>query len=468
MPRYSSNQFIYAITYIIITFLVLLFLNIYCPEISQRLIRQSKKSAMLEKTQMTAREVGQQEVLNPSTAEAAVAQIEALRVNRVIITDKSGLCLYDSQESDFGKLVLFPEIVSALQNHDVFTWQFEGSVMVSHAAIPVYTQGAISGAVYLAEYDEEQGVLLRTLQKNILSITLILEAIMVLFSLIFSRGISVRVKKLMSSLQRIQSGDYSQKVDISGNDELSFLGSEINALTERLQTSEKKRNQFVSDASHELKTPLASIKLLSDSILQNQMEGEIMMEFVQDIGNEAERLNRMSQKLLTLAKNDSEFTNDCEITNIVPTIERVAKMLSVIALENNIHIEIDIIQDSPILIQEDDLYQVVFNLAENGIKYNVPGGTLTIRLDRIEDNAQLSVIDTGMGIPEDAMPHIFERFYRVDKARSRKSGGSGLGLAIVRNIIERNRGELAVESTVGKGTSFTVSFPVFDTQEEAQ
>lgn len=468
MPRYSSNQFIYAITYIIITFLVLLFLNIYCPEISQRLIRQSKKSAMLEKTQMTAREVGQQEILNPSNVEAAVAQIETLRVNRVVITDKSGLCLYDSQESDFGKLVLFPEIVSALQNHDVFTWQFEGSAMVSHAAVPIYTQGAISGAVYLAEYDEEQGILLRTLQKNILSITLILEAIMILFSLIFSRSISVRVKKLMSSLQRIQSGDYSQRVAISGNDELSFLGNEINALTERLQTSEKKRNQFVSDASHELKTPLASIKLLSDSILQNQMEGEIMMEFVQDIGNEAERLNRMSQKLLTLAKNDSELANDCEITNIVPTIERVAKMLSVIARENNIQIEIDIIQDSPILIQEDDLYQVIFNLAENGIKYNVPGGTLTIRLDRIEDNAQLSVIDTGMGIPEDAMPHIFERFYRVDKARSRKSGGSGLGLAIVRNIIERNRGELAVESTVGKGTSFTVSFPVFDTQEEAQ
>ena len=121
-------------------------------------------------------------------------------------------------------------------------------------------------------------------------------------------------------------------------------------------------------------------------------------------------------------------------------------------------------EDTPVLILEDDLYQIVFNLMENGIKYNLPGGTLTVHLGRQEDNAVLTVSDTGMGIPEDALAHIFERFYRVDKARSRKSGGSGLGLAIVRTIVQRNRGEISVSSTVGKGSVFTVTFPAFDTE----
>ena len=252
---------------------------------------------------------------------------------------------------------------------------------------------------------------------------------------------------------------------MGGNDELSVLGKEFNILTDRLQTSERKRRQFVSDASHELKTPLASIKLLSDSILQNDMDMETVREFVGDIGNEAERLNRMSEKLLSLSSIESQSDENSEIIYIAPTINRVCKMLSVIAQKNSITIHQDIRQDSPILIQEDDLYQIIFNLAENGIKYNAPGGSLTLCLYRVDENAILDVTDTGVGIPEDAIGHVFERFYRVDKARSRKSGGSGLGLSIVRNMVQRSRGEISVESTFGKGSTFRISFPVFDTEE---
>jgi signal transduction histidine kinase len=154
-----------------------------------------------------------------------------------------------------------------------------------------------------------------------------------------------------------------------------------------------------------------------------------------------------------------------EIIDMAPTIERVVRMLSGIAAENNITIESDLSRNCPVLILEDDLYQIAFNLVENGIKYNIPGGKLRIKLFRQEDNAVLQVSDTGVGIPEDALSHIFERFYRVDKARSRATGGSGLGLAIVRAIAERNRGEITVDTQVGQGTTFTVSFPVFDTED---
>ena len=172
----------------------------------------------------------------------------------------------------------------------------------------------------------------------------------------------------------------------------------------------------------------------------------------------------MSQKLLTLTRADDVLPEeDAEIIFMAPTITRVVKMLQGIALQNNIAIHTDLSRDSTILIPEDDLYQIAFNLTENGLKYNTPGGTLTICLGISGENATITFTDTGVGIPEESLSHIFERFYRVDKARSRKSGGSGLGLAIVRSIVERNRGEILVKSQPGKGSRFTVSFPVFDT-----
>ena len=255
---------------------------------------------------------------------------------------------------------------------------------------------------------------------------------------------------------------------MGGNDELTVLGNEFNDLTDRLQTSEQKRARFVSDASHELKTPLASIKLLSDSILQNDMDMDTVREFVGDIGNEADRLNRMTAKLLSLTKVDNQNTVDSEIIYLTPTVRRVYRMLKPMAREANVTIELDCEDDCPILILEDDLYQIVFNLMENGIKYNLPGGLLRVTLRHRDDNAELMIADTGTGIPEDDLPHIFERCYRVDTARSRATGGSGLGLAIVRAIAERNRGEIRVDSILGQGTTFTVSFPAFETEVDKE
>ena len=145
---------------------------------------------------------------------------------------------------------------------------------------------------------------------------------------------------------------------------------------------------------------------------------------------------------------------------------RVVRMLSTIADMACVTLDTDIVTDSSILILEDDLYQIIFNLTENGIKYNVPGGSLTIGLKRVEDNAVLTVSDTGMGIPAKSLDNIFDRFYRVDKARSRQSGGSGLGLAIVKEMVERNRGPISVESTLSVGTTFTLIFPIFDVEED--
>lgn len=468
--RYRNTQLRYAVIYVIITFLVLLFLNYYTSETSQKLFYQSKEASMIEKCQRAAVDISELDVLNQTTVSSAVSQLSGQRVTRLVVTDQSGVSLYDSltEGSSLGQLVLFPEIVKSLEGYDVFSWQYNDGVMHSRAAAPIYSYGTLVGCVYMMEYDASQGALIQSLQQNTLTVTLVLEVVVILFSLAFSRAFSRRFRKIMASMHIIREGDYTHKVDMGGKDELTVLGDEFNELTDRLQSSEEKRRQFVSDASHELKTPLASIKLLSDSILQNDMDMETVKEFVGDIGNEADRLNRMSQKLLSLSRTETQEEGNCEIVYMAPTIHRVVRMLTAIAQENNISIVLDLEQDCPILILEDDLYQIAFNLAENGIKYNSNGGTLSISIRRQDDTAVLRFSDTGVGIPEEAIENIFERFYRVDKARSRKSGGSGLGLSIVRSMVERNGGTIRVASTMGQGSTFTVEFPIFDTEVDPE
>ena len=423
---------------------------------------------MIERCHLLAAEIRSLDVINATTVSKAIQNLGYLRVTRLIVADSNGVAIYDSRQENtlLGSNILLPEIVKAMSGYDVFFWNYENGTMLSRAATPIVSYGTLLGCVYMTEYDVEQGALIASLQKNILTITICLEIAVILFSLSLSKAFTNRVQRLMASMNIIREGDYSHKVDIRGNDEISVLGQEFNGLVTRLQDMEEIRRQFVSNASHELKTPLASIKLLSDSILQNEMDMDTIREFVGDIGNEADRLNRMSQNLLVLSKADAMVTQDPEVIQIETVVQRAARMLSPLAQINRTTIQMELSDDCPVLISEDDLYQIIFNLIENGIKYNTPGGSLTINLTKDNNTAVLTVMDEGNGIPEDSIPHIFDRFYRVDKARSRSTGGSGLGLSIVKDLVLKNKGDISVQSAVGEGSAFTLRLPIFDTEVE--
>lgn len=422
---------------------------------------------MIERCHFASSEIKALGVINRATVEKAVRNMGSLRVERLVITDSEGIAIYDSREeyNEVGKKILLPEVVQALEVNDVFTSTFENGTIRSQAATPIVSYGTLLGCVYMTEYDTEQGALITSLQNNILTTTICLEIAIILFSLLISRAFSARIDNLIASMHIIREGDYSKPVKIEGNDEITVLGEEFNELRSRLEAMDATRRQFVSNASHELKTPLASIKLLSDSILQNDMDPDTVREFVEDIGNEADRLNRMSQKLLSLSKADAKLTDPSEIIKISETAQRVVRMLTPLAQIRNISIKVHVMNDCPILCNEDDLYQILFNLVENGIKYNRENSDLTITLNRIRDTAVLKIKDEGTGIPEDSLPFIFDRFYRVDKARSRSTGGSGLGLSIVRDLVEKHQGKITVESTIGIGSVFTLYFPIFDTKQ---
>jgi signal transduction histidine kinase len=257
---------------------------------------------------------------------------------------------------------------------------------------------------------------------------------------------------------------------MTGADELSMLGEEFNSLTSRLRETDEIRRRFVADASHELKTPLASIRLLSDSILQNEgIDDSTMREFVADIGEEAERLTRTTEKLMSLTRLDSDVAIQNVSVDMRPVAVSTLRMLMPLAANSGISLTSTLDGGCTILATEDSLHQIVFNLVENAIKYNTPGGSVTVRLTREHGSALLDVEDTGIGVPVEDQPYIFDRFYRVDKARSRASGGSGLGLSIVRDTVRELDGSISAFSRSGGGMIFRVRFPLYiDEKEDAR
>ena len=320
--------------------------------------------------------------------------------------------------------------------------------------------------MYLYEYDAEQAQLLRSIQTNLRNISIVICVLSLALSLVLSQALSRKVKNLLGGIRTVRRGEYSHRVVLRGQDELTELADEFNQLTGRLQETEEVRRRFVSDASHELKTPLASIRLLTDSILQNDnVDMATVKEFVSDIGEEADRLTRISEKLLTLTRLDSVPAVRREPVELDTVVERVAHMLRPLAADAQVELACGLSGACTLLGTEDDLYQVVFNLVENAIKYNVPGGRVDVRTCHAGGQVELEVADTGVGIPKEDLPKIFDRFYRVDKARSRAAGGTGLGLSIVSDMAKAYGGTIEASGREdGPGTRFVVTFPAY-TQE---
>ena len=288
----------------------------------------------------------------------------------------------------------------------------------------------------------------------------ILAVLVVGVSLLLSRMFGRRISRLLQAIRTVREGSYSHRAQIRGTDEIGQIAAEFNSLTDRLQTTEEARRRFVSDASHEMKTPLAGIKLLTDSILQTEnIDPATTREFVSDIGAEASRLERITEDLLRLTRLDSGAVEPAVCVAVKPVLERAARMLQPVAGQREVELTCRADEAAAVRATEGDVHQILYNLMENGVKYTAPGGFVHTSVSVEEGRVVITVSDNGIGIPVEDMPHIFERFYRVDKARSRQIGGTGLGLSIVGDTVQRRGGEIGVAPREGGGTVFTVSFP---------
>lgn len=459
-----------ALAYMLITSLVLFFLNIYSASTTRQMMFRAKHASQQDKLQLVVSSFSGVDSLTKEMAEQVMNVLGEMNVTRILITDAQSRVLYDSSQTRnaAGRIVLFEEVVQALQGKDVFHCIYSSGALISSGAMPVMLRDKPAGSVYITEYDSDQGQIIANLELNFLRYSLILLIAIILCSIVFSLTGSRRMQKILRSMRMVREGEYSHKIQMRGNDELTTIANEFNKLTDRLQQSEAAQRQFVSDASHELKTPLASIKLLTDSILQNDMDAGTMREFVSDIGNEADRLTRMAQKLLRLsrAEDTQSQPQELELVDVGEKVSSVFRLLVPLADSMNVELTGSLARECTVLSIEDNIYQIIFNLVENGIKYNRSGGSVHVTVGHTEEEVQLTVADTGVGIPPDAIGHIFERFYRVDKARSRQAGGSGLGLSIVHELVVRNYGTIEVDSKELSGTCFTVRFPYFDLGKE--
>ena len=459
---WDSLQFKFGLSYILIIAGVLLLLNTYPLRVSQDLVFRSKATTLQSSVSVMVYSLSGLDRLTEENVSQAMAVVEETGLSRILVTDSAGKVLYDTRETNdaLGEYSFYTEIVQALLGNDVFSSSYRDGAFRSRAASPVLYQNQIIGAVYAYEYDTEQAALLEGLQSNLLRLSAGIAVVVLCLSGLLSRALTRKIGQLLTAIREVREGAYSHRAEVPGRDEIAQLAQEFNSLTDRLQTTENARRRFVSDASHELKTPLAAIRLLTDSILQTEnIDPETTREFVADIGAEAERLSRITEDLLRLTRLDSGVLDPPAVVDVLPVLEQVMRMMSLIAQEKGTELTYRSEGTCTVLSSRDEIHQIIYNLTDNAVKYSPSGSTVQVSLFREAGQVVLTVEDNGAGIPEEDLPRLFERFYRVDKARSRAAGGTGLGLAIVSDTVERRGGTVTAANRPSGGAVFTVRWP---------
>ena len=269
-------------------------------------------------------------------------------------------------------------------------------------------------------------------------------------------------KKIVKGIEDVTEGYDSENLHVDTYRETQNISEAFNKMLGRMKILDESRQEFVSNVSHELKTPLTSMKVLADSLLmQEEVPVELYKEFMEDITEEIERENKIINDLLSLVKMDKTSTDlNVKMENINELVERILKRLRPIAAQRNVEVVFESFRPVTAEVDEVKLTLAVSNLVENAIKYNKEEGWVQVSLNADHKYFYIKVADSGMGIPQESLDHIFERFYRVDKSHSREIGGTGLGLAIARNAVIMHRGAVKVHSEEGVGTTFTVRIPL--------
>lgn len=400
---------------------------------------------------------------------------------RLMVLDMSGKVQFDSANELNGSRMELPEVVSVLSNGETGAYGIhrlgsgealdvlrllhsfdQGTEWVAYCTSSLtYNERCIGVLLYSAPIHEMMQRLFN-LQDRMVLYFLIAAAAAMIIALVFSRVITRPIVSLTRSIQRMGRGDFSVRVPVKGSGELRRLSETFNTMSEKLEMLDQSRNQFVSNASHELKTPLATMKILIESIIyQPEMDAGMRTEFLTDINKEIDRLNLIIGDLLTLVSMDSK-TMRLNRTNfsLAQVVTDTAHRLSLMMEKRHQELKMQLSDRCDMYADCAKLTQVVYNLMENASKYTQEGGVIRVRLIRSGRDAILTVADNGPGIPKEDQSHIFDRFYRVDKARSRETGGTGLGLSIVHQMVLMHGGTVSVDSDEGNGATFTVELPI--------
>ncbi len=388
---------------------------------------------------------------------------------RFLVLNKSGIVQIDSFSKFNGQKLEHKEISDVLLGPRDTSYGFhridDGTGKPFYAVYytsAITSQSETIGAVLYAADIQDVVDLTQEFINIVFLIVAAASVLVLVISVVFSGYITRPINELKSVALSISRGNLHQRIQVSGRNEMAALADTFNTMSEKLENLDRKRSEFVSNASHELKTPLSSMKILIESLLyQDGVDEKIYKEFLGDINNEIDRLTDVISGLLKLAKTDSE-TQALKIEKILLSelVNKTVNSLQPIAHEKEVTLVYTVNNDLEVNCDAVKVMQAVMNLIDNAIKYSERGGHVWVSLQKSGANAAIEIKDDGCGIPEGDLPHLFDRFYRVDKARARETGGSGLGLYIARTIALLHGGSIEVQSEEGLGSVFTLYLPI--------
>ena len=400
---------------------------------------------------------------NSEVIDAELTQFSNINNGRVMIVDEEFRILKDTYDMDTNKTLVSEDVIRCFKGKG--TSRYDGKNRYIEVTAPISATGSdkIEGVMLVSvatDYIVDSLYSYQNKAELVIGTVFIVICILAFF---LATLLVQPFKRLAKQIGTVTEGYGTEEIRENAYLETIKIADAMNQMLLRWKTLDDSRQEFVSNVSHELKTPLTSMKVLADSLLmQEDVPTELYKEFMGDIAQEIERESKIINDLLSLVKMDknSSETMNVKSEDINALVEMCLKRLRPIAVKENIELIFESIRPVTAEVDEMKLSLAISNLVENAIKYNQEQGHVRVFLDADYKYFYLKVEDSGIGIPQEAQNHIFERFYRVDKSHSKDIGGTGLGLAIARSAIVMHRGSIKVYSVVGKGTTFTLRIPL--------
>ena len=391
---------------------------------------------------------------------AEVTQLSNIYNGRILVINDEFRIVKDTYELEEGKTVVSEDVLKCYQGKG--TIYHDRKNHYAEVTIPVKDGKKVVGVILMSVSTDAILNNQAELETKATIIVITMALIILLLAFVLSSLMVKPFARITKSIEDVNEGYDSDNLHENAYTETTLISEAFNKMLGRLKIVDDSRQEFVSNVSHELKTPLTSMKVLADSLLaQENVPVELYQEFMGDIAEEIERENKIINDLLSLVKMDKTTMNlTVQSENINELVEKILKRLRPIAANRNVEVVYESFRPVSAEVDEMKLSLALSNLVENAVKYNHDGGWVHVSLNADHKYFYVEVADSGIGIPEDAVEHIFERFYRVDKSHSREIGGTGLGLSIARNAIVMHRGAVKVYSQEGEGTTFTIRIPL--------
>ncbi len=402
--------------------------------------------------------------------DAELEMISNLYEGRVMIIDSSLKVIKDTYGISDGKTIISEEVIRCLRGENTNYYDQEhGFIEMTTPIIDASAtdkegknNGKIVGVMLTSISNSSIVETMETLNRKSMVIEQLMIVVMVGFALVLSVVLTKPFARVTDAINEVKAGYSDEAISVPDYTETAHIVDAFNQLLKQMKVLDNSRQEFVANVSHELKTPMASVKVLADSLLmQENAPAELYREFMEDIVSEIDRESRIITDLLALVKMDKKV-QDLNIAslNINDLTELILKRLRPIARKRDVEVVFESMRPVVAEVDEVKMTLIMTNLVENSIKYNKEHGWVKVELDADHQFFTFRVSDSGVGIPEDELSHIYERFYRVDKSHSREIGGTGLGLAITRSAVLMHRGSITVTSVEGEGSCFTVRIPL--------